>query len=214
MIYALAIVSLLAAAGSQQLQASALTIRNYAGPRVLLARQVNPDDPSSYPVQCQPACTPLAELFSACDSLTCLCTNANGQIVEKCVDCLVDIAPIATVISAGESDINEFNSECAAAGINIISLSTSDGGPTTTAPAIASSNSIPLGTSTTPLATFNTETTPVATSPVSSTTSTTGSGSSVSPLTKSAAAGRNVGLGVVGVVWVGLVSVMVLVLVL
>jgi len=211
MVYLLALVPPVLLAASAQ--ASTLLARNYDGLHVILARQSSPPlDPSQFPPACQPMCTPIVNELNTCTSASCLCTNTNGQNLQSCMDCVIGIAPSEQALA--QTVIDDFNTECAVAGISITPLSLSgsatSGGASASATTTATAppySFTPTTTSTPPVATTSSPSTGAAT-----TTGSGGSGGSSNPLVKGAAlGGKRLGTwGVVGVFGTGLASAVVL----
>jgi len=196
----LAIVSLWLAASSQ---ASVLAFRNYASSV--------PIDPGSVPSQCQPYCTPIINELNACSDLTCLCTTANGQNLEGCLDCIVSLSDTVDVATNAQALIDEFMNECTNAGILLPSISLSP-----SSISVAATSTSVVGALTTASPTGGVPQTSVFFTPSSgaaAATGTSGSGSSSNPF-RNGVLGRSMGAyGLVGVLGVGLVSVVVVLMV-
>ncbi|KII84854.1 hypothetical protein PLICRDRAFT_45673 [Plicaturopsis crispa FD-325 SS-3] len=88
----------------------------------LLRRQSTTLDPSSFPAACQTTCTSIINTLNSCTTLACLCTNANGQALEGCLDCTANTAPTSAVITQAQTVLDQFTEECSQGGVSLSSL--------------------------------------------------------------------------------------------
>jgi len=121
MVYSLPIAILLTGATG----ACSLTIRGIGG-STFLASQNSPNDPSIFPMPCQPSCVAISDILDLCNQTTtfptCICRDIYGQIAEDCLNCLTcnnfpNIAEIAN------NSTTEFNTGCSQSGILVTPIS-------------------------------------------------------------------------------------------
>ncbi|KAJ7624273.1 hypothetical protein DFH06DRAFT_1445948 [Mycena polygramma] len=87
------------------------------------------------PSQCLTTCQPALTVQTTCGTdLKCRCTNANGNSLEQCIDCVADTKPDMLTISVGETVLRDYAALCAQNNFPIssltLSLSTSSASPT------------------------------------------------------------------------------------
>lgn len=56
--------------------------------------------------QCQSACSDTVTDMNSCTSVSCICTNQNGQQLKRCVDCLVEVADSDTATENGQMTLD------------------------------------------------------------------------------------------------------------
>ncbi|KAG6820421.1 hypothetical protein H0H93_000667 [Arthromyces matolae] len=124
---------------------------------------------------------------SNCTTTACLCTTANANLLEACIDCIVNIDPTATLIASGQTVLDEFNTSCN--GQSISSLTVSVTGAVATGSS-AASTAVASGSKTTTLATSSTAATSTTTSRIAQITITQApSTSSTSPASTTSSTG-------------------------
>jgi hypothetical protein len=104
--------------------------------RPILPRQISGTLPSDTPPQCDGPCAEIVNDVNACaDSLACICTQSNANLLLTCVDCAVSFNYTAAHEISGQTLLNEFSDDCDAGGFTIpkMVVSVSIGVPTSTA---------------------------------------------------------------------------------
>ncbi|TFK72276.1 hypothetical protein BDN72DRAFT_343396 [Pluteus cervinus] len=170
----------------------------------LLARQSDPL--GSIPASCTNDCTTISNALTVCTTTACLCTAANGNSLESCVDCIVNLLPTSAQITQGQAIIDQFNTGCVGTGLTSLTLQVASTAAPAASTAVAGGGATFISTPPAPVAvTSFSQNIPAATGganglPNTGTNqgggNTGGSGGSDNPFAKSAAS-SNVGSGLV-----------------
>jgi len=84
--------------------------------------------PADIPLTCQSQCGIISTL-AACTTPTCGCTNANGQQLLVCLNCIVTATSASQpIVNSIQNDLNNVVQDCQNAGVPINSLTLNGGG--------------------------------------------------------------------------------------